>query len=374
MNDEDLSLSDAEIALRAGFYLKSPSLFENMGQLWAHCSDILIASYLARWNQIFQSEYGNRRFSAAYSEQFTATLPLALEQHYSRPIDADWIRTISVRALHFHKLDIPSPFLALNDAISLNQIIANITERFADQPDLLAVLLSTYNRVHAIEMETLYAQMSFAKTYESASKRNIASESYQAEVTKQLSGVQAESATLRHEITATSQAASTMLERALEVAAAAEESSVTMLDAARTAAGLSQSICEVEGELRRGDQVISRAFVAVEAASKSGEWLANQAQTIDSILGFIRDVAGQTNLLALNATIEAARAGDAGRGFAIVAQEVKSLASQTSRATDDIAAKIADIQNATKDTVKANGSIMGTVQDVETMSKAVSTS
>jgi methyl-accepting chemotaxis protein len=88
-------------------------------------------------------------------------------------------------------------------------------------------------------------------------------------------------------------------------------------------------------------------------------------EAIESILGLIRDIAGQTNLLALNATIEAARAGDAGRGFAVVAQEVKSLASQTARATDDITTKITAIQQATRQTVEANGSIRHTVEEVQ---------
>jgi methyl-accepting chemotaxis protein len=87
----------------------------------------------------------------------------------------------------------------------------------------------------------------------------------------------------------------------------------------------------------------------------------------ESILGLIRDIAGQTNLLALNATIEAARAGDAGRGFAVVAQEVKNLANQTARATDDIAQKITSIQTATRQAVEANGSIRTIVGEVENL-------
>ncbi|MCU6455606.1 methyl-accepting chemotaxis protein, partial [Sphingomonas sp. A2-49] len=109
----------------------------------------------------------------------------------------------------------------------------------------------------------------------------------------------------------------------------------------------------------------ARASTQATNAVGMSEALSDHAKSIESILGLIRDIAGQTNLLALNATIEAARAGDAGRGFAVVAQEVKSLANQTARATDDIAAKIASIQSATRSTVETNASIKTTVTEVQ---------
>jgi methyl-accepting chemotaxis protein len=156
-----------------------------------------------------------------------------------------------------------------------------------------------------------------------------------------------------------------MLGKTSEVAAAAEQSALAMREAAQTAAGLIRAIETARSEVEIAADVATRAGDQASRAMEVSRALSGHVEAIESILSLIRDIAGQTNLLALNATIEAARAGDAGRGFAVVAQEVKSLASQTARATDEIAGKISAIQQATRQTVEANSSIQGTVVEVQ---------
>lgn len=170
---------------------------------------------------------------------------------------------------------------------------------------------------------------------------------------------------LRDQANHAAEATRGMLDKVSEVAAAAEQSALAMREAAHISAGLIRAIDETRAQVENSAEVAHRASIQAGEAVSMSVTLSEHAKSIESILGLIRDIAGQTNLLALNATIEAARAGDAGRGFAVVAQEVKSLASQTARATDDIVGKIAAIQNSTRQSVDTNQRIQETVSDVQ---------
>ena len=233
-------------------------------------------------------------------------------------------------------------------------------------PDEIVTACRTLSEVEALEIDVFVHHAIDITRSEVDSRQAGQANEFNRKVMGVVTRCTAESDQLRTQAVATSQSARGMLGKTSEVAAAAEQSAVAMREAAQTAAGLIRAIEDARSEVEVAADVATRAGDQASQAVKVSQMLSGHVEAIESILGLIRDIAGQTNLLALNATIEAARAGDAGRGFAVVAQEVKSLASQTARATDDITAKITAIQQATRQTVDANGSIQSTVEEVQT--------
>jgi methyl-accepting chemotaxis protein len=153
-------------------------------------------------------------------------------------------------------------------------------------------------------------------------------------------------------------------ERAAAAAAASEEASASVGTVAAATEELASSVAEIGRQVTHSSDVAEGAVVKAGQTTEMVGSLTTASEKIGDVLRLIGAIASQTNLLALNATIEAARAGDAGRGFAVVASEVKELASQTAKATEEIAGQVTAIQSATGDCVIAIGGISDTIREI----------
>ncbi len=159
--------------------------------------------------------------------------------------------------------------------------------------------------------------------------------------------------------------------QATTVAAAAEEASAGVQTVAAAAEELASSINEIGRQVAHSTKITEKAVGDARRTDTIVRALADGAQKIGDVVQLINGIAAQTNLLALNATIEAARAGDAGKGFAVVASEVKSLATQTAKATDEIGAQIKQIQGATREVVEAIKAIGATIDEVNVIASNI---
>jgi len=160
-------------------------------------------------------------------------------------------------------------------------------------------------------------------------------------------------------------------QQAATVAASAQEASAGVQTVAASAEELSSSISEISRQVAQSSKITEKAVSDARRTDATVHALAEGAQRIGTVVELIRNIAGQTNLLALNATIEAARAGDAGKGFAVVASEVKGLAGQTAKATEEIAAQIAQLQTETTQAVEAIKGITAVIEEVSAIATAI---
>ncbi|MTH97866.1 methyl-accepting chemotaxis protein [Roseibium sp. RKSG952] len=152
---------------------------------------------------------------------------------------------------------------------------------------------------------------------------------------------------------------------------ATDEATQNVQTVASASEELAASIGEISRQVSKTNEIVDRATAGTRETNTKVESLAAAASKIGEVVSLIQAIAEQTNLLALNATIEAARAGDAGRGFAVVASEVKELATQTSKATEEISGQISEIQSATDESVSAIADILKIMEEVNSYASAI---
>ena len=347
------------------FYDSSGDLPQRAAVLWQRIGDRELDIAREFWRRYRSSEELKAEIADSQLEDLSKRIAPYLRDKFLRLGDNTWVATARTYVERALSADLSLSTLLSGLNAETEAAYAAIRATITDEAETIEAC-RTLSEVEALEIDVfVHHAISIARADVDIRQAERASD-FNRKVMSVVTKCVSENDQLRSQASSTSAAARGMLGKTSEVAAAAEQSAVAMREAAQTAAGLIRAIEDARSEVEVAAGVASRAGDQASQAVKVSQMLSGHVEAIESILGLIRDIAGQTNLLALNATIEAARAGDAGRGFAVVAQEVKSLASQTARATDDINAKITAIQQATRQTVEANGSIQSTVEEVQT--------
>jgi Methyl-accepting chemotaxis protein len=327
----------------------------------------------AFWNKYNAAPSINGRWKGEALAQMVQRSTEYVRLKYSRVKDQAWVEVAieMARWTEVAGVSVTTVFAALAEAHYT--VTAILKAALGDDADRCQRLMEAVTCLSLIEADIVASAIMQLKAHNVADEKEEHVTAFEQGLAPEVEAISAKANALRIQTTEAGNNARETTESAGKVSVDAQQSALMMRMTEQSANGLTQAIENTCGEVEDVTVVVD---IAVEKSGKAvvvSEMLSGHVVDIESILSLIRTIAKQTNMLALNATIEAARAGGAGHTFAVVAQEVKSLASQTGRAVDDIASKVAAIQAATRQMLEANKSTGDAVDKVKGVAQGVRT-
>jgi methyl-accepting chemotaxis protein len=354
--------SATEVASRTQSFGMDQALAARWSRLWEICQPHF-TEIIAAQVDFIHAGFAPEVAAQIPREMMMVTSGEVFENTLTKPFDIDWFRRIADYGQACSDAQLPLHRMA-GGLLKGNEVIARVIAGQGLDPYEAAELTTAAGRRSAIEFEVMFSEVRAIEQGKADERREAIAGLFGDAIGSSIAKLMEVSFDVSRHVLEAQQSIAATTDRVAEVASAASQSAMAMQGAAQSSAGLIGAINTVGTEVKLTTDVAARAADRAAKASDASHVLADKAGEIEAILRIIQGIANRTKLLSVNANIEAARAGEMGRGFAVVAQEVKNLALQTSRATDEIAGILAVIMGATGDTVIATQEVEAIISNV----------